>query len=199
MRVIIVGGSFEYYHTWYYDRHQPFCALLEHEGFDLIDPVFRWNGGILPVDWEAAGEALWYCCRTLPYLARNFICYSNGGLVALECAARRGFDMRTLTTVGTPYRYDVPIDTAEDRIGYHQAIYDECDPVRHAGEWDWAPFGQRRFARARNYDLFDIQHGKVFFEPAYINYWVQMGWLAAIRDLETPAEKAGQESATWIH
>jgi len=186
MRYVVVGGSFEFYHDWYLSADSLFNTMMRAQGFEL-GPRFRWNGGITAIDFEAASEALGCAVKELPYDDRNFVCYSNGGRAALFLAAD-GFDIRTLTTVGTPYRLDVPVDRAEDHIGYHQHIYDERDPVRWLGEIDFFVSLDRRFHRARNYNLRDIGHGRVFFEQRYIGFWEQMGWLAAMRDLETVAE-----------
>lgn len=185
---VLIGGSFEYYRTWYLDRTAPFLSMMFQQGFTPIAPPFRWNGGVLPVDWCAASDAMFYLLRDVPYEDRNIIAYSNGGQVALEFAARWRFSIRTLTTVGTPCRFDVPVDLAEDYIAYHQQIYDERDPIKQLGEWDWPLGCKREFAEARNYNMRDTWHGGVFFVPMYIRYWVQMGWLDAIRYLATPVE-----------
>lgn len=188
MRYILIGGSFQYYDDWYQTDSGLFTSFMARRGFQRIDPPYRWNGGVTVTDWRASADALGWYLRGVDFADRNVIAYSNGGQPVL-CLCARGIEIRTLTTVGTPVRSDVPTERAEAAIRYHQAIYDELDPIRWIGEIDGS-FGKRRFDRARNYNLRDISHGRVFFDERYVSFWDSMGWLEAIRELQTPAEDA---------
>lgn len=190
MTYTLIAGSFEYHHTWYQDPCAPFNVLMRSSGFTM-GPVFRWNGGTTRVDFFAAADALRCHLKDTDERDRNVIAYSHGGQPALILASE-GFQLRTLSTVGTPCRGDVNVDAAEDHIQYHQAIYDAVDPVRWAGEWDWMA-ARAYFPRARHYNLRDIGHGKVLLDPQYIPFWTQMGWIEAIRSLRTPAEDASDD------
>lgn len=187
MKYVVVAGSFEYHHTWYQDPCSSFNAMMHRYGLHLYEPAFRWSGGILLTDFQAAADALRCHLRAFDDIDRNVVAYSNGGQAPLVLAAQ-GFYLRTLTTVGTPYRHDVNNDAAEDFIEYHQAIYDEIDPIRWLGEIDGVLGGHSYFPRARRYNLHDIGHGRVLLEPRYIALWEQMGWIDAIKALETPRE-----------
>lgn len=188
MKYVIVAGSFEYYHTWYLDPGSLFNAFLRAHDLTL-GPPFKWNGGVTLTDFEAAADALHCCLKDLDDCDRNVIAYSNGGEPPLLLAAQ-GFPIRTLTTVGTPCRTDTHNTEAAQMIRYHQAVYDDIDPTRWVGEIIDGRPPRPYFPLARRYNLRNIGHGKVLFDQRYIPLWMQMGWIDAIRYLQTPAEEA---------
>lgn len=120
----------------------------------------------------------------MPFADRNVIAHSHGGQVALFCAAR-GVPIRTLTTVGTPVRHDVPAAAARKRVLFWQHIYDKhCDWVQKLGQLaDGKVSTERRFrlSGVQNHGLAGISHSKVLRDERYLHYWRVNGWLANVR------------------
>jgi hypothetical protein len=169
-----------------------FGRLMRAEGFELLragERPFRWStalDGLLGEDrqWEAGADALYYFLRTVPLADRNLIAHSHGGQLPIILAAA-GFLIRSLTTVGTPCRDDVPVAAAEHFIQFHQHIYDLRRDL-----WGWlGQVGDHELRHARtfpdprvkNIGVADISHAKVLRDPTYIALWKTQGWLENVR------------------
>jgi hypothetical protein len=170
----------------------PFGKMMTAEGFELLhcgDRPFRWATALDgwfgdDREWEAAADALYFFLRFVPLEDRNLIAHSHGGqLVSFLCAS--GFPIRSLTTIGTPVRDDVPWKVAEAVIGFHQHIYDlKRDLIGWLGQvGDHELRMERTFPdnRVKNIGVADISHSKVLRDPKFIPLWQSRGWLQNIR------------------
>jgi hypothetical protein len=169
-----------------------FGQMMTAEGFELLrcgDRPFRWStalDGLFGDDreWEAAADALYFFLWTTPYADRNILAHSHAGQVCAFLAASR-FPLRSLTTIGTPVRDDVPWAKAEEYIGFHQHIYDlKRDLIGWLGQvGDHELRMERTFPdnRVKNIGVQDIRHSKVLRDPKYIPLWQTQGWLQNIR------------------
>jgi pimeloyl-ACP methyl ester carboxylesterase len=205
MKIIGVAGTWDDQPAWIEDPAGPFQVMLAGEGFEIARSTktglpFRWSTKLsgLPFvnrgEWQRAGDELFAFLHEFPYEDRNIIAHSHGGQVALFAAASDpAMQIRTLTTVGTPVRKDVPALDARKHIDYWQHISDL--------ERDWTATMRRTIARSMgqvgdgdlsferrflipgviNIQLADISHSKVLRDPAYIPYWLRGLWLEAIR------------------
>ena len=197
-RYIAVAGTHGYTAPWCCDLESPFAQMMTRNRFVAIRArdgrPFRWTtdlAGLRPWakerDWLAGADALDYFAWGLPYSQLNFIAHSHGGQVAIFLAAS-GFKIRTLTTIGTPPRDDVPAEKALANIGLWQHIFD----VR----WDWmgllGQFGEgfthgfrkRRSFRlpgVRDLPLLGISHSSILYDAQQVTLWERESWLAAIR------------------
>jgi hypothetical protein len=194
MKYIPIAGTDGWRDTWM-QADSDFGQMMAAEGFELLragDRPFRWStalDGWFGDDrqWEAGADALYFFLRFVPLEDRNIVAHSHGGqLPAFLCAS--GFPIRSLTTVGTPVRNDVPWIAAEGQIGFHQHIYDTKRDL-----WGW--LGQvgdhqlrteRTFSdkRVKNIGVADISHSKVLRDPKYIPLWQSQGWLQNIRGVK---------------
>jgi hypothetical protein len=191
MKYLAIAGTNGWRDNWTHDD-SPFGTMMAAEGFESLlcdGRRFRWStalDGLLGDDreWEAAADALYYFLRLVPLEDRNLIAHSHGGQLPLILAAS-GFPLRSLTTVGTPPRADVPVTLAQAHIGLHQHIYD----MRR----DWmgwlGQIGERELRFDRTYrdpkvlnlGVDRISHSKVLRDPEFIPLWPLRGWLANIR------------------
>lgn len=190
-KYVPIAGTHAWGDGWITDE-SPFAAMMRAEGFEPLrsgDRPFRWStalDGLLGEDhdWQAAADALYWFLRPIPVGDRNIIAHSHGGQVALLLASS-GVPLRSLTTVGTPCRDDIPVAIAEHAIGFHQHLYD----LRR--DW-WGWFGaigdhelslRRSFADPHvvNLPVKDIRHAKILRDPQYIPLWRSQGWLWNIR------------------
>lgn len=199
MKYLPIAGTDGWNDAWCRDDSD-FGTMMIAEGFTSLragDRPFRWStalDGLLGEDrdWEAASYALYYFLLGVPYADRNLIAHSHGGQLPILLAAS-GFPIRSLTTVGTPARDDMPLEAAEAFIGFHQHIYDLKRDL-----WGWlGSVGdaslrlERRLndPRVRNIGIADISHSKVLRDTTYIPFWQSKGWLENIRQ-STPVERA---------
>jgi pimeloyl-ACP methyl ester carboxylesterase len=166
--------------------------MMQREGFELLTVdgrPFRWSTALDGLfgedrDWEASADALGWFLRGVPYADRNLIGHSHGGTVALLLAGS-GFPLRSLTTVGTPPRDDVPLAAAEHWITFHQHLYDLRRDL-----WGWlGQVGDHELRTERalpdphvtNIAVLDIRHSRALRDPKYIALWGTEGWLENIR------------------
>ncbi len=193
MKYLPIAGTDGWNDAWVKAKSD-FGQMMAAEGFELLlagDRPFRWStalDGLFGDDrqWAAGADALYYFLRFVPLEDRNLICHSHGGqLPAFVCAS--AFPIRSLTTVGTPVRDDVPWSAAEGFIGFHQHLYDLKRDL-----WGW--LGQvgdhdlrteRTFPdnRVKNIGVADISHSKVLRDPKCIPLWQSQGWLQNIRNV----------------
>lgn len=193
-----IAGTWSYADAWYSDRQSPFAKFLYGERFEPIRDEaglpFRWSTDLDGVQvwarhsqWQAGADALRYFLHGVPYEQRNVISHSHGGQVALIAAAA-GCRLRSLTTVGTPVRADVPALEASKRIGLWQHIHDETfDLMGSLGAWFDRHVSTDRFFDVPgvvNISVKDISHSKVLRDPAYVAYWEMKGWLDRIRSFD---------------
>lgn len=201
-RYIPIAGTGAYADPWYCDDRSPWARMMTGAGFAPVRAVdgrpFRWSTDIDGLkfwarhsQWEAGADALVYFCEYLPYEDRNVIAHSHGGQVAL-LAASSGFEFRTLTTVGTPVRNDVPAALAAGHIGFWQHIYDkDFDKTGWMGGWfDGRWSSDRTFKdieAVHRLPLGGISHSKVLREERHVEKWLTEGWAENIRQMEQEA------------
>lgn len=191
MKYVALAGTHAWGDSWIH-ADSDFGRMMTAEGFELLTMggrAFRWStalDGLLGADqdWEAAADALYFfLCRT-PFEHRNVIAHSHSGQIALFLAAS-GLKLRTLTTVGTPVRDDVPVQRAERYITLHQHIYD-----LHRDWWGWlGKFGDHELSLSRafqdphvlNLPVANIRHAKILRDPEHVALWKTQGWLWNIR------------------
>lgn len=181
--------------SWAYDDESPWASMMRTAGFTPIRATdgrpFRWTTQLDGLkfwgkryDWEAGADALAYFLEPVPYEHRNLIAHSHGGQVALFLAASK-VPIRTLTTIGTPRRYDVPAESAKPFIRFWQHIYDQ---QRDWTAW-WGQVGDKHWSNDRrflipgvvNHGLPDISHSKVLNDPTCFRFWWEDGWQDAIK------------------
>lgn len=200
MRYAAMAGTGGYQDEWVLPG-SPFGKMMSAAGHELITiggRGFGWDGVLDGWDprhptWESMASAAGWFLNGIRYEDLNLIAHSHAGNGVLILAAR-GFRIRSLTTVGTPCRSDVPLELAEDFIGFHQHIYDvKCDfwgwagqlgeNVAALGRHDWKKLDllrDRRFSdpRVLNIPRSDVRHHKVLTDELYIKDWIAAGWLA---------------------
>lgn len=194
-RYVPVAGTWAFKDGWCTDDNSPFAQTFAERGFSAVRArdgrPFRWTtnlAGLVPGrderDWQAGADALYYFCEHLPYEDLNIIAHSHGGQVALFMAAS-GVKIRTLTTVGTPPRADVPAAAALANIGYWQHIFDlKTDWMGWLGQIGEGIKERRRsfrLAGMRDIPLRSIGHSSILRDPKHIPYWVSEGWLVDIQ------------------
>jgi pimeloyl-ACP methyl ester carboxylesterase len=185
-RYVAIAGTHGWRDGWATDDQSDFALQMHAHNFHMIrtdqGDAFQWSGdlnGLLHrTDWQAGAMALAYFLDGVPYDDRNLIAHSHGGQVVFHYVAL-GRKIRTLTTVGTPPRSDVPMLLAKPYIGFHQHIYDE--------KVDWmgwlGQFGEHDLNKSRkmpyadlNISVKDISHSKILRDAAYIPLWFGQGW-----------------------
>lgn len=194
IRYVPVAGTNGWNDAWCMRFGSPFAAMMRKQGFDQVyskdGRPFRWTTNLTGLkwwgqerDWQAGADALCYFLERLPYEDRNVIAHSHGGQVAIFLAAS-GVQLRTLTTVGTPVRKDVPAFKAALQIGLWLHIYDmQRDWTQLLGmAGDGHLQMDRRFlvGRVLNRPLQGIGHSAVLKDPAALHYWTDQGWLDLI-------------------
>jgi hypothetical protein len=192
VKYIPIAGTHGWGRDTWMKADSDFGRMMTAEGFELLrcgDRPFRWStalDGLFGDDreWEAASDALYFFLRFVPIEDRNIIAHSHGGQLPLLVAAS-GFPIRSLTTIGTPVRDDIPVAAAEGFIGFHQHIYDtKRDLMGWLGQvGDYQLRTERTFPdrRVKNIGVADIRHSKVLRDPQYIPLWQSRGWLDNIR------------------
>lgn len=191
-RYVPIAGTHAWRDGWCVDDTHPFTRMMQAHNFSPVRArdgrPFRWSTAVDGLfgddrEWQAGAEALYYFLDPIPYADRNLIAHSHGGQVAILCAAG-GCPIRTLTTVGTPPRSDMPIAAALARIAFWQHVYD-----RHCDWWGWlGQLGEgtgdlgRRFPYSRvvNYGLPDVAHSKILRDEKSFHFWADLGLLANI-------------------
>ena len=188
-RYVAIAGTHGFRDAWATEDDSDFAQQMHDHGYHMIRTMdgdaFQWSGdlnGLLHnTDWEAGALALGYFVAQLKYQDRNFIAHSHGGQVALIHAAR-GHKIRTLTTVGTPPRADVPAAKARPNIGFWQHIYDAkvdwMGWLGQIGEHN-LDFSRKMTYADKNISVKDISHSKILRDKAYIPLWFSEGWAAA--------------------
>lgn len=191
MKYLPIAGTNGWRDTWT-RADSDFGRMMTAEGFELLfagDRPFRWStalDGLFGDDreWAAGADALFYFLRTVPVNDRNLVAHSHGGQLALLLAAS-GFPIRTLTTVGTPPRDDMPLAAAEHAIGFHQHIYDLKRDfmgwLGQVGDHDLRTERALPSAHVKNIPVADISHSKILRDPKYIPLWKTEGWLNNLR------------------
>lgn len=202
-KVILVAGTWEGNPAWIEDVHDPFQGFLYENNFQpLRHPYdnlpFRWStklGGIPMLNrgiWEREGERLARWAEVFTYEFLNFIALSHGGQLVINMAAKfLKREVRSVTTVGTPARADVPAKEAVRNITYWQHILDRykdstgmARPRRLAGElFDGKISLERKFLLPGvvNISVPGIRHSDIIRDPSKFHLWVDEGWLDAIR------------------
>lgn len=206
MRYIPVAGTWAINDGWYSNPGSTFALTLAQLGFQPIRAKdgrpFRWSTDLDGVkfwgrhsQWEAGADAAYYFCEFLPLEDLNFICHSHGAQPILILAAQ-GFKIRSLTTIGSPVRHDVPSTEALKNIAFWQHIYDDgFDKMGWIGSWfDGKWSSDRTFKHLgeaiTRYPLKQIDHSKLLRDDATIALWRSQPWLENIRSLSTPKEAA---------
>lgn len=193
-----IAGTHSQQDGWVVDNHDPFTLMMHANKFVPLRRAdgLAWNWSTqLQGLWFLTGSKVWYrtavdlaqFLQDVPYEARNLIAHSHGGQPAIIAAAF-GLRLRTLTTVGTPRRRDVPAEQARPNIGYWQHIHDQgrdwIATLRRLGQIGDGTFSrERRFLipGVTNIGVKGIGHSAVLRDPEAIKMWETQGWLEAIR------------------
>ncbi len=190
-RYIPIAGTHGWGDAWVVDNDAPLTVFLESKGFRPIRAQdgrpFRWSTdvtGLSPFkdehDWMAGADALSYFLQGVEFKDRNLIAHSHGGQVAAFCAAS-GVPIRSLTTIGTPVRTDVPWKQAWPYIGRHVHVYD------NASDW-WGWLGSIgdmhvsddrwfKVSYVQNVALKDISHSKILQDAKQFHWWLDASLL----------------------
>lgn len=189
MRFIPIAGTGGYKDTWVREDSE-FGRMMLAAGCQSIrtgDRSFRWSGALDGIEgdnaeWESFADSLFWFMRELPLEDRNVVAHSHAGQIVLILAAR-GFQFRSVTTVGTPCRDDIPLKLAEDNILFHQHIYDlKLDLMGWLGQFGEG-FKDLRKARSfgdprvLNIPVAGISHSKVLRDREHVGKWITLGWL----------------------
>jgi hypothetical protein len=206
-KLIIAAGTWDGWDPpWIMDPQSPFRQIMRAEGFELaLSPrtgmPFRWDsklGGVPFLNrrlWTFWGHMLMEFADDFVYDDLNFLGLSHGGNIVIEAVAHlapwRG--VRTITTVGTPRRTDVPIDEAARNTAYWQHIISkEIDwtatlrrqlPYSLGGLGDGDPSLERRILHpnVENKLTPHIGHSAVVKKGEYVHHWRDELWFEAIR------------------
>lgn len=184
-------------HAWHLDG-SPFVEFMRSEGLEPLRneygaPLFQWDGKLHGLWWQGADgwkhEALKLrtALKRVDYEDRNIVAHSHGGQLCTFLAAS-GFPIRTLTTIGTPVRSDVPAKEAAKHILYWQHIHDQkrdwmATLKRIGALGDWDAKQERRFMvpGVVNIGLKDIGHSDLLSDPASFYMWRDHFLLDGIR------------------
>lgn len=184
MNVVLVAGTWHAYADWITNPNHPFQQMLKREGFvNVLNPLTRqnfvWSGRLsgLPFigcgEWKRAARQLCEFIEPLSYGDLNFIAHSHGGQVVINAAAqmlgKRRF--RTITTISTPRRHDMPARDAVANCAYWQHVFDaKRDWIatmrkRLGGLGDWNISADRSFSDVPgvvNIPVPSINHSRLF-------------------------------------
>lgn len=199
-RYLPLAGTHSRTDGWVIDDGDPFTLMMRRNRFVPIRQAdgspWNWSTKLQGLFWTGTKD--WYryavllaaFLETIPYADRNLIAHSHGGQLPL-IAASSGTRIRTLTTVGTPRRKDIPAQHALPQIGFWQHIYDMDRDViatmkHHLGlgqVGDGAISFERRFLLPGvvNIGVKDIGHSSVLRDAVHMRKWETDGWLDAIR------------------
>lgn len=185
-------------HEWHKPQSLLALYLLRQDMVPLTQPdgspLFTWAGSLYGLWWQGAqgwrreAERLALALVAVPYEDRNVIGHSHGGNLVLFAAAH-GIKIRTLTTIGTPRRNDVPSRAASQHIEHWQHVHDQdrdwiATMRRQLGQLgDWTVRTERRFLipGVVNIGLKGIGHSALLSEPAQFHRWKDDGLLDGIR------------------
>lgn len=192
-----VNGTWGADDGWVTSDGDPFSLFMRGQRFEPIrnpdGSPWTWNGkvnGLLwygTQDWKDAADSLEALLTPVPYEDRNLFGHSHGGNPVLLLAAR-GFAIRSLTTIGTPRRHDMPAVEASHHIAIWQHIYDK--------KWDWMAtmrrlggIGDGKVSLDRHFDIpgvrnipiGDISHSTMLNDPTKFHLWIENGILDRIR------------------
>jgi pimeloyl-ACP methyl ester carboxylesterase len=200
-RYIGVAGTNAWREGWCNNLEDPFAQMMIAEYFEPIRATdgrpFRWTTdlqGLNPFkkelrDWHAGADALYYFSERLPYEDRNYIGHSHGGQLCILLAAS-GFKIRSLTTVGTPPRDDIPAAVACANIGTWQHIFDsKKDWMGWLGQVGEGGLDKRRSYRLPGVidrPLGGIDHSTILRDATKFPLWKTEGWLATIKNADLP-------------
>lgn len=191
MNLIPVAGTGGYRAEWV-NPGSPWGRMMTAAGHTSVrvgGRVYRWDGDLDGIDgdnstWEAFADALFFYSRDLPFIDRNYVLHSHAGNIGL-ILAQSGFQIRSMTTVGTPIRRELDFAKAEDNIGFHQHIFDEqFDLMGMLGSWrlghlfDLCRARSMPDPRVKNISVKGISHSKILNEPQHVTKWVTEGWFA---------------------
>ena len=193
-----VNGTWAADDGWVNDPRDPFALFMASQQFHPIrtglGKPWTWSGrlnGFLfswwQNDWKEAADSLEFMLTQVEYEHRNIIAHSHGGQPAILLAAR-GFAIRSLTTMATPRRHDIPAEEAVHHIGMWQHVYDSKRDFtatlrRMGGIGDGKLSTERRFLipGVTNVGIGNISHSKMLHDPVCFTLWLEHGLLDRIR------------------
>src|SRR5687767_3651267 len=122
-----VAGTHAKDDPWVVDDCSPFNEMMCENGFLPIrrkdGSAWNWTTNLQGLwfftgtrDWRRAAVDLADFLGAVPYRHRNVIAHSHGGQPVIIAAAD-GLELRSLTTIGTPVRKNLPAAEAVKRIG----------------------------------------------------------------------------------
>jgi pimeloyl-ACP methyl ester carboxylesterase len=195
LRYIPVTGTNGWEDPWALRDDSPFSCMMAGQHLRPVRATdgrpFRWTTRLNGVkfwgeerDWEAGEDALYYFAEPLPYADLIFIAHSHGGQLVIKLAAS-GLHIRTLVTVGTPVRKDVPTVEAAKNIGQWIHIF---DLKRDWTQW-WGQVGDLSLKNDRSFLISGVQndgvpkisHSNILKDPEYFDHWNTYGWIEAIK------------------
>jgi hypothetical protein len=192
MKYLPIAGTWGQDDGWVIDNADPFTCELARYGLEPLrridgTPLFNWPAKLSGLPflrrkyWQQWGLTLGHTLIRLPYIDRNLIAHSHGGQLAIIAAAN-GVKIRTLTTIATPRRKDVPAEIAVNNIGYWQHVFDpKKDWTATVGHRIRRTLGQlgdgdvsleRRFLipGIQNIGIPKVSHSNLFHDPTMLHW-----------------------------
>lgn len=134
-KLILVAGTDEGNPAWIEDPLHPFQRTLRAEGLEVARSTltglpYRWSTKLagLPfmstLVWSASGDELIAFAEEFSYDDLNFFALSHGGQVVIEAVSKMTRRARTITTIGTPRRHDMPAEKAAANVAFWQHVLD---------------------------------------------------------------------------
>jgi hypothetical protein len=196
---IPVAGTWAKNDDWVLNNYGPFTQFMSQNG---LHPVRKVDG--TPWDWSTKLTGLWWQSKkvwvdasvdlatflnTIPFPDRNVIAHSHGGQVSILTAAS-GVKIRTLTTIGTPVRSDIPANEAVKNIDFWQHIYDaKWDIMGTLKRYSLGKIGDGSISFNRwfkipgvtNISIKDISHSTILRDPLQFHIWLDYGIIISIK------------------
>lgn len=148
-RFLCIAGTFDRYHDWCHNPNSLFMRKMAELGGEPIrrkdGSLYSWSGKLQGTfwtgeeEWDKESEVVEELLAPYDLADRIVWAHSHGGQIAIKLAAR-GFQLRTFTTIATPFRPNLNPEEASKHIGFWQHVYDP--------EKDWIGTAKRaaRFA-----------------------------------------------------
>lgn len=208
-----IGGTHHADEGWVTEDDDLFTLFMRAREFQPIRPGGKpwvWSGDVGGLSIFTKGDREWYrwaeelraVLQSVPFEQRNLFGHSHGGTLAIILAAS-GFEIRTLTTFGTPNRRDLPSATAVKNIRYWQHLYDKdrdwmASLKRRARRTlgqigDWSFSTDRSFAEVaglRRVPLEHVSHSKLLRDPTCFHWLDEMHVLEYIVAGDGPRDPA---------
>jgi len=206
-RFLAIAGTGNRLHQWCHDYNSLFMQAMRAEGGEPITlpdgSLYSWSGKLQGLlwygenEWEMESYRVGDILERVPYEDRIVFAHSHGGQIIIKLTAR-GFKIRTLTTIATPYRPNLHPERSAENIGFWQHVYDpEKDWIaslrhkiqQHTGLGNIGGGGglERRFIiptapNILNVGIPGVRHSGIF-SPEHIHYFTDQGVFARAHQL----------------